>query len=154
MFICTLGTYLCAHDVSVCMRGFNYCCLRQMHATNIFAVFAVFFLTALLQRCTVNCSSNSSSRDCDAPKTGLTCVQVCMRVSERMWVCLCLPVCKCCTAVHCYPGLRCVPAEPASVHACEWDHVSVRQCVCVLHCYPGMRSYLCSLSGTIREWEE
>lgn len=39
MFICTLGTYLCAHDVRVCMRGFNYCCLSQMHATNIFAVF-------------------------------------------------------------------------------------------------------------------
>lgn len=40
--ICTLGTYICVHDVRVCMRGFNYCCLSQMHATNIFAVFAVF----------------------------------------------------------------------------------------------------------------
>lgn len=88
-----------------------------MHATNIFAVFAVFFLTALLQRCTVNCSSNSSSRDCDAPKTGLTCVQVCMRVSERMWVRLCLPVCKCCTALHCYPGMRSVWVS-ASVCVC------------------------------------
>lgn len=144
MFICTLGTYLCAHDVSVCMRGFNYCCLSQMHATNIFAVFAVFFLTALLQRCTVNCSSNSSSRDCDAPKTGLTCVQVCMRVSERMWVCLCLPVCKCCTALLSRYALRTCRACKCAcvwVRPCECPPV----CVCVLHCYPGMRSYLCSL---------
>lgn len=133
MFICTLGTYLCAHDVSVCMRRFNYCCLSQMHATNIFAVFAVFFLTALLQRCTVNCSSNSSSRDCDAPKTGLTCVQVCMRVSERMWVRLCLPVCKCCTALHCTVIPVCaayLQSLQVYMRVSETMWVSASVCVC------------------------
>lgn len=43
----------------------------------IFLQYLQYFLTVLLQRCTVNCSS----RHCDAPKTGLTCVQVCMHVS-------------------------------------------------------------------------
>lgn len=118
-----------------------------MHATNIFAVFAVFFdgaaatLHCELQQQTLRCSQNR--------------LNLCASVPACEWHCLL--VCMCCTALHCYPGMHSEPAEPASVHLCVW----VRPCECppVLHCYPGMRSYLCSLCneqrmrGIGKEWE-